>query len=101
MATGAELAKKIPWDVNDAYEGLPEDLKSRAQIEGDCIIWQGPPTKDGYGQLRRGKKVVYAHRAAVEGMMGEPIGRHRVIRICKRRLCINPHHYVTERGHKA
>lgn len=58
-----------------------------------CVIWQGARNADGYGVLRDGERVVYAHRMAFEGHHGRPAAEgHDVHHVCRNRLCIEPAH---------
>lgn len=71
--------------------------------ESGCHVWQGACTKDGYGQIRVGKRILYVHRVAYELHVGRPIKPlHDLDHLkadraiapgpCKYRNCCNPEH---------
>jgi hypothetical protein len=58
----------------------------------DCWLWTGACTKKGYGCIRVGKRVEYAHRFAFQmvwGMIPAGIDVHHK---CVRKHCVNPEH---------
>lgn len=68
------------------------------KLEGDdaCWSWEGQPSANGYGQIRRDGKLYLAHRVAHELAIG-PILEEEVVRqTCKNRLCCQPAHLVAE-----
>jgi HNH endonuclease len=70
-------------------------LEARKVIEGDCWLWTGARTTDGYGQLWLDDKVRYVHRviAVIELGLIEDSGlcvRHQ----CGNRACFNPAHLL-------
>jgi len=61
---------------------------SRAEWEGDCLIWKGKLYKDGYGNYSNKR----AHRLAYTLTTAEiPDGMY-VLHSCDVRACINPAH---------
>jgi hypothetical protein len=68
-------------------------LEQKAAWVGDCLIWQGAKTRDGYGVMGIGRgKQHRAHRVAYELANG-PIEPGAVIcHRCDTPLCVNPAH---------
>lgn len=64
-----------------AKRTLLERLYDRSRQEGECLIWAGPPARDGYGQIRVDGKVMKVHRAAWVERHG-PIPPGKVLRHC-------------------
>lgn len=79
----------------DEFLGAFNKLKSRVEIdEHGCWIWKGAVTKDMYGQIRVGDKVMSTHRVAYLAVNGA-IPRGKVIRHqCDVRQCCNPAHLI-------
>jgi hypothetical protein len=68
------------------------DIWARVDKSGDCWLWTGPLTRDGYGKTTfRGQSIV-PHRIAYEELVG-PIPEGLVIdHLCRVRNCVNPDH---------
>lgn len=77
---------------------MEKRLLPKIQVTGFCWLWTGPLTDKGYGQFRIQKRMVRAHRAVYEFLVGEPpdglVGNH----LCYVRHCVNPDHqeFVTQ-----
>lgn len=72
----------------------------RVEPETGCWVWQHSLNRDGYGQVRVGRRVVPAHRWAYAQLIGPPDGtlEHQ----CRQRACINPQHLIpVSRGENA
>lgn len=71
----------------------PRDVMAEnARPDGDCLIWTGSATRDGYGVLGIGRLQFRAHRIAYEAAHGEPADGRLVCHRCDRPLCIAPAH---------
>ncbi len=58
---------------------------------GNCWEWTGARNDRGYGQLRFGKRVLYAHRLMWEHAHGSPPG-DVVMHLCDNPGCVRPEH---------
>ena len=57
-----------------------------------CWLWTATITKNGYGYIRSGKRMIQAHRVSFEIHVGSiPKGMHCLHR-CDVRNCVNPDH---------
>lgn len=57
-----------------------------------CWLWQGAIQDNGYGRVRVNGKLLNAHRAVYEALVG-PIAEGLVIdHLCSNRACVNPDH---------
>lgn len=75
------------------YRGDPKaSLKANVKREGECLIWTGFLTHDGYGRLKVKGRNVPVHRAAWEQVHG-PLPEGKVIdHACHNRACVNVSH---------
>lgn len=82
--------------MDELLQAALERIKSRIRIDDKgCWNWLGGITKDHYGSIRVGRKVMSTHRVAFLAVNG-PIARGKVIRhTCDNRGCCNPAHLVT------
>lgn len=62
--------------------------------EGDgCWLWRGSLTSGGYGQIRRGASVLYAHRLVYEMHFGPIPDGMKVCHTCDNPPCVRPDHF--------
>lgn len=75
--------------------GFEERLWSRVLKTETCWLWEGHADSGGYGNLRRQRRRVKAHRAVWELLRG-PIPKGWVLKpeTCWNKLCVNPDHYT-------
>lgn len=74
---------------------LADRLFARIDAAGDCWLWTGGRTTEGYGALGRGGRGegnVYAHRAAWEILVGPVPAGVLLTHACRVRHCCNPDH---------
>lgn len=72
----------------------------------ECLIWPYARMKRGYGELRQGKTMVYAHRVICELAHGPaPSPSHQVAHSCGHGFsgCVNPTHlrWATQKENEA
>ena len=75
------------------------DARYNAKInklgDDDCWLWTGATLPNGYGLVWGGKerKLIYAHRVAVELMLGRALAPGMdACHSCRNRNCVAPHH---------
>jgi hypothetical protein len=67
-------------------------LVDRMEIDGDCWLYTGNRTSDGYGHMSFNDQVQPVHRLAYEELV-EPIPHGLVLdHLCRRPPCFNPDH---------
>jgi len=81
-----------------AREPILPRLMRTIKKDGDCWIWQGSKTKDGYGVLTIGRKQYRAHRASYSEFTGDIPENIMVCHKCDVPLCINPDHLFLGTG---
>ena len=62
------------------------------QLLNGCIVWTGATTAAGYGVLREGRTLQYAHRLAYIDAKGEIPAGLELDHLCRNRACCNPDH---------
>ena len=70
----------VRWIVKDAGYDTP------------CWLWQWNTTWDGYGTMRAGGKIVYAHRYYYIQKFGDIPPGMQLDHLCRNRRCVNPDH---------
>lgn len=59
-----------PLESRGRFTTPEESFAARAEWQGDCLIWTGARTSDGYGQIWSNGKAIYTHRFAWEQVNG-------------------------------
>lgn len=67
-------------------------LGRHVSIEGDCWIWQGATTRNGYGMVQVDGRRWMAHRYAYTALVGPVQPQLDLDHLCRRRACVNPDH---------
>jgi len=76
-----------------ASRPLADRIAEKVRIcDSGCHEWTGRLQPNGYGQVHRGGKTVYAHRAAWEVANGQLPEGAFVMHTCDNRRCVNPDH---------
>ena len=65
---------------------------SKYKRAGDCLMWQGPLDKDGYGTFFFRRANRRAHRVAWFAIYGDLPDGYVVNHVCRNRACVNPQH---------
>jgi hypothetical protein len=69
-----------------------ERFWKKVRIKGDCWTWTGSRSEAGYGRLRVGSDVIYAHRWSYEHYVGMIPDHMEIDHLCGVRHCVNPAH---------
>lgn len=77
-----------------AYEPITAEQRFWAQVDasGDCWIWTGSRTDNGYGQMMVNYQQCLAHRLAYEFLVGAIPEGLTIDHLCRNRPCVNPDH---------
>lgn len=79
--------------------GMENRFWKRVDKSGDCWLWIGYTTQAGYGQLKWGAKLDYAHRVSYLLSGKEIPAKMTIDHLCRARACVNPAHMeVVTRG---
>lgn len=74
-------------------ELIPERVLSKFEVRpSGCWEWTGAVTWSGYGQIKSGAKIVYAHRHMYELLVGPIPDGLQIDHLCRNRVCVNPSH---------
>lgn len=58
-----------------------------------CMVWPFGKTRGGYGMVRIGRRLAYAHRLVLEKLVGQPPSpTHEAAHSCGNNACVNPSH---------
>lgn len=69
-----------------------DKIKARCVEEGDCLIWQGGVSKEGYPIMKHGGACLHVRRVAIALDGREPKRRQPVTCSCGDKRCIQPRH---------
>lgn len=76
----------------ERFRSPEESFSNRTRREGDCLIWTGAKTTDGYGSISINRKPYLAHRYAWEQQNGEVPDGMQVHHLCYDRSCVEIEH---------
>jgi hypothetical protein len=82
------MSEAISYDL----KALPANLRAKIDASGECWVWTGSKTRDGYGIGRFNGANVGTHRTTYTLLVGPiPAGLH-IDHLCRVRACCNPAH---------
>ena len=73
-------------------EPVAERFWSKVDRSGDCWLWTGARTDQGYGRFMLNRKSRHAPRVAYELTVGPILGGLFVLHRCDNPPCVNPSH---------
>lgn len=74
------------------YSTPEEAFSARTKRQGDCLVWTGSASAEGYGRMQVDGKSMLSHRYAWERSNGPiPDGMH-IDHVCRVHACCNPRH---------
>ncbi len=73
-------------------ENFEDKFWDKVEKTRSCWLWAASKFKQGYGQIKRDGKNLYAHRASYELHFGEIPEGKLVCHHCDVKLCVNPLH---------
>lgn len=73
-------------------KSVSERFWAKVNRSADCWLWTAATNDCGYGQLRVGERIVYAHRLAYEMLIGPIPPGLTIDHLCRVRKCVNPTH---------
>ena len=76
-------------------------VKARCVEEGDCWVWQGGTSTQGYPKIKRQSLKSKSLRRVVVQLSGRPLLDHQpVATSCREKLCLNPAHLFASSAHR-
>lgn len=76
-----------------AKRGTPlERMMRRIETVGECWVWRGFTSPDGYGRMKVAGRCVSVHRLSYELHRGPIPPGKELDHLCRNRACANPEH---------
>ena len=69
-----------------------ERFAAKIDRNANCWLWTAKRTRGGYGQMRVGSRLLYAHRLAYEHWVGPIPNGALICHTCDTPACVNPDH---------
>lgn len=69
-----------------------ERIMNKIETQGDCWIFKGSKTRDGYGVIGVGRRQKRVHRLMFERFVGPIFHNKLVCHTCDNPICCNPRH---------
>lgn len=69
-----------------------ERIMNKIERQGDCWIFKGSKTRDGYGVIGVGRRQKRVHRLMFERFVGPIFDNKLVCHTCDNPICCNPRH---------
>lgn len=76
----------------DVLKSLPPNFVAKLEFSGECWLWRGGTSGDGYGRFKYERRMVSAHRLAYELVVGTIPKGKELDHLCRNRACCNPVH---------
>lgn len=89
------LRVKYHGDIEVASPRYPTAagaLAARTEWEGDCLIWHGARSGDGYGRMKHNGHTMGSHHVAWELANGSVPEGLELDHLCGNRACVNTDH---------
>lgn len=84
------------------HRPIARKLDARIEVIGDCWVYRGARSHNGYGIIRVGATIARAHRVAYELAVGPIPPGHEIdhvwLRGCRDRACVRPDHLEAVTG---
>lgn len=74
------------------YTTAEQALTARTRQDGDCLIWHGARSGDGYGRMKHKGHTMGSHHVAWEIANGEVPDGMELDHLCRNRACVNVAH---------
>lgn len=71
---------------------LPRATREKLAWSGECLVWTGCCTANGYGKLKRNKKSGTVHRWVYLTFVGPVPAGLQLDHLCRNRRCCRPEH---------
>lgn len=75
-----------------------ERFMARVDDSGDCWLWLGAKSSNGYGAVSVGGRMKSAHRYSYEQHVGSIPAGLQIDHLCRVRNCVNPAHLEAVTG---
>jgi len=87
----------MPRKRNEPHRPVLERFYSHTESFGECLLWTGRKSKNGYGQFRVGsrgidRRMVRAHKWIYEYLVGCVPDGLDLDHLCRNRACVNHLH---------
>ena len=74
------------------HRTVKERFWAKVKKTDTCWLWTGAPSANGYGRIKTGGVMEYAHRLSLDIAGQELVKGMEVDHLCRNRMCVNPDH---------